>query len=138
MTDDVVRLILNRVAVIAIVGASANAERPSSRVTAFLQDKGYRCIPVNPGLAGSQLAGETVYADLRAIPFAVDMVDIFRDSRAAGPITDDAIAIGAKVVWMQLNVINDDAAARARAAGLQVVMDRCPKIEFVRLGCRRD
>lgn len=131
--DGFLREILKQVRTIAVVGASSNWNRPSYFVAKYLQDKGYRVIPVNPGLAGQQLLGETVYADLKSIPEPVDMVDIFRNSAAAGPIADDAIAIGAKVVWMQLSVRNDEAAQRAQAAGLKVVMDRCPKIEFGRL-----
>ena len=119
---------------IAVVGFSNNPSRPSHYVAAYLQDRGYRIVPVNPGLEGQEILGETVYKDLASIPFPVDMVDIFRNSDAAGPVTDEAIAIGAKVVWMQLDVINDEAARRAEAAGLSVVMDRCPKIE---LGRRR-
>jgi len=133
-SDDLLRQVLRGVRTIAVVGASANWNRPSYIVSRYLQEKGYRVIPVNPGLAGQQLLGETVYADLSAIPEPVDMVDIFRNSEAAGPITDQAVQIGAKVVWMQLSVRNDEAAARAQAAGLIVVMDRCPKIEFGRLG----
>lgn len=133
-SDDLLRQVLRGVRTIAVVGASANWNRPSFIVSRYLQEKGYRVIPVNPGLAGQQLLGETVYADLAAIPEPVDMVDIFRNSEAAGPITDQAVQIGAKVVWMQLSVRNDEAAARAEAAGLTVVMDRCPKIEFGRLG----
>ena len=132
--DATLRDILHGVTVIAVVGASSNWNRPSYIVFKYLQEKGYRCIPVNPGLAGQELLGETVYPDLSSIPFAVDMVDIFRNSEAAGAIADEAVAIGAKVVWMQLGVRNDAAAVRAQAAGLKVVMDRCPKIEFGRLG----
>jgi O-acetylhomoserine (thiol)-lyase len=100
----------------------------------YLQGKGYRVIPVNPTAAGQELQGEQVYASLRDIPDKIDMVDIFRASEAVPPIVEDAIAIGAKVVWMQLGVRNDEAAARAEAAGLDVIMNRCPKIEFGRLG----
>ena len=132
--DALIRGILQRTRIIAVVGASANWNRPSTFVLKYMQGKGYRCIPVNPGLAGQQLAGETVYASLRAIPFPIDLVDIFRASEHVGPIVDDAIAIGAKVVWMQFGVRNDAAAATAEAAGLTVVMDRCVKIEFGRLG----
>jgi len=133
-SDDTLRAILASVRTIAVVGASANPERPSYEVMAFLQRHGYRCWPVNPGLAGQTLLGETVYPDLAALPAPVDMVDIFRHSAAAGAISDAAVAIGAKVVWMQLGVRDDAAAARAAAAGLTVVMDRCPKIELARLG----
>ncbi len=140
MTDDLVysdaylRQILSRTRVIAMVGASANWNRPSYFVMKYLQGKGYRVIPVNPGLAGQELLGETVYADLASIPEKVDLVQVFRRSDQAGPIADAAIAIGAKTLWMQLGVRNDEAAARAKAAGLDVVMNRCPKIEYGRLG----
>jgi O-acetylhomoserine (thiol)-lyase len=100
----------------------------------YLQGKGYRVIPVNPGIAGQELLGERVYASLRDIPDKIDMVDVFRASDAVGPIMDDAIAIGAEVVWMQLGVRNDEAAAKGDAAGIEVIMNRCPKIEFGRLG----
>jgi predicted CoA-binding protein len=116
---------------IAMVGASSNWNRPSYFVMKYLQQKGYRDIPVNPTSAGTEHLGERVYASLKDIP---DKVDIFRASGQVGPVVDDAIAIGAKYVWMQLCVRNDAAAECAEAAGLEVIMNLCPKIEYGRLG----
>lgn len=133
-SGDEIAALLTGTKTIALVGASANTERDSNRVMNFLQRQGYRVIPVNPGLAGQKLMGETVVAQLADFEEPIDMVEIFRKSEAAGPVVDEAIAAGAKAVWMQLGVINPEAAARAEAAGLKVVMNRCPKIEIPRLG----
>jgi predicted CoA-binding protein len=133
-SDDEIRQILTSVKTIAVVGFSANASRPSHGVAAFLQRKGFRVIPVNPGLAGQIQLGETVYATLKDIPFPIDMVDVFRASDVVAEVIAEAIAIKAKVVWTQLEVVDEAAAAKGRAAGLQVVMDRCPAIEMPRLG----
>ncbi|HVB17117.1 MAG TPA: O-acetylhomoserine aminocarboxypropyltransferase [Stellaceae bacterium] len=137
-SDAQIRAILERVRTIALVGASSNWNRPSYFVMKYLQGKGYRVIPVNPGIAGQELLGERVYASLRDIPpdiaEGIDMVDMFRPSTEAPQVVDDAIAIGAPVVWMQLGIRNDAAAAKAEAAGIEVIMNRCPKIEFGRLG----
>jgi uncharacterized protein len=132
-TDSDIRDILTSVKTIAVVGWSPKPDRPSHGVAAFLKRRGYRVIPVNPGQAGQQALGETVVATL-AEAGPVDMVDIFRRSEEAGAVVDAAIAARAKVVWMQLGVIDEAAAARARAAGLRVVMNRCPAIEIPRLG----
>lgn len=134
-SPDYIRDILQSVKTIALVGASANEVRPSYFVMKYLLDKGYEVIPVNPGLAGQQILGQTVYAALKDIPKPIDMVDVFRNSEAAGPLTDEALALDPKprVLWMQLSVRNDEAAARAEAAGLKVVMNRCPKMEYGKL-----
>ena len=131
--DSYLRSILERTRVIAMVGASTNIRRPSYFAFKYLRERGYRVIPVNPPAAGTDLRGETVMADLESIDVPVDMVDVFRRSEEALAITESAIRIGAKTVWMQLGIRNDEAAARAEAAGLDVVMNRCPKIEYGRL-----
>lgn len=131
------RRILRECRTIAMVGASANWVRPSNFAMKYLQGKGYRVIPVNPKDAGEVIHGERVYARLADVPGPVQVVDVFRNSEAAGGITDEAIALadalGIKVVWMQLHVRNENAARRADAAGLEVIMDRCIKIEYGRL-----
>ncbi len=135
ITDDAeIKALLEGARTIALVGASDRPDRPSYRVMAMLQEHGYRVIPVNPQITGEHLHGEFVFRELAQIGEPIDIVDIFRRPIAAGEAVDEAIAVGAKVVWMQLGVINEDAAARAEAAGLQVVMDRCPAIEIPRLG----
>ena len=131
--DPYLREVLRGVKTIAMVGASANWNRPSYFAMKYLLDHGFRIYPVNPNAAGQKILGQTVFASLDALPEKVDMVDIFRSSEAAGPVTDEAIRHGARVVWMQLTVRNDEAARRAEAAGLKVVMNRCPKIEHSRL-----
>ena len=136
-SDDKLRRILGTVRTFAMVGASTHWRRPSYYAMKYLTGKGYRVIPVNPARAGEEILGETVYGSLAEVPCALDMVDIFRSSEEALAITEDTIAEkdakGIKVLWMQLTVRNDEAAARAEAAGLEVVMNRCPKIEFGRL-----
>jgi uncharacterized protein len=135
--DDDIRSLLETTRTIALVGASPNPERASHGVMAFLLSQGYRVIPVKPALGGQEILGQPVVDRLADVAEPIDLVDIFRNSEAAGDVVDEAIAIGARAVWMQLGVINDAAAARAEAAGLQVVMNRCPKIEFARLAIRR-
>jgi uncharacterized protein len=132
--DRYLRDILSSVRTIAVVGASPRRERASHGVMRYLQRHGYRTIPVNPNAVGDTISGETVYARLADVPEPIDMVDVFRRPEAAGAVVDDAIAAGAKVVWMQLGVRDDAAAARAEAHGLKVVMNRCPAIEIPRLG----
>jgi uncharacterized protein len=128
---DVPRDILASTHTWAVVGLSANPARDSYRIASLLRARGYRVVPVNPNLL--EWRGEPAYPDLSSIPFPVDVVDLFRRSDQVAPHVDEAIAIGAKVVWMQLGVIHEDAARRARAAGLDVVMNRCMKIEHARL-----
>jgi uncharacterized protein len=132
-SDAYLRGILGEVKTIAMVGASPHWNRPSYFAMKYLQGKGYRVVPVNPRAAGEIILGEKTYAELNEVPDRIDMVDVFRNSEAAGPIVDEAIAIGAKAVWMQIGVRNDAAARKAEAAGLKVVMNRCPKIEWSRL-----
>jgi predicted CoA-binding protein len=133
--NDYIAGILNSVKTVAVVGASANDVRPSFFVTKYMVDKGFTVFPVNPGQAGKEIAGRVAYARLSDIPEAIDMVDIFRASDAVPPIVEEALALDPlpKVIWMQLTVRDDKAAAKAEAAGVKVVMDRCPKIEYGRL-----
>lgn len=134
MEDSELLIILKEVKTIALVGASDNPERDSYIVMNFLLTQGYEVIPVNPKLAGQTLLGQQVFAELSDIPQSVDMVDVFRNSDAAYSIAEQAIAIGAKVLWLQIGVINPQAQALAQQAGLRTVMDLCPKIEIKRLG----
>lgn len=132
---DYIRAILRSVKTIALVGASANPVRPSYLVMSYLMEKGYSVIPINPGLAGQRLLGQDVFAHLADVPQTIDMVDIFRNAEAALAITQEALELQAKpkVIWMQLGVRNDEAAARAEAKGIKVVMNRCPKMEYGKL-----
>ena len=131
--EDIAELLTNA-RTIAVVGASDRPSRPSYGVMRFLQDQGYRVLPVNPQITGEHVLGEFVWRELSQIGLPIDIVDIFRRPEAAGDVVDQAIFVGAKAVWMQIGVINQEAAARAEEAGLQVVMDRCPAIEIRRLG----
>lgn len=132
-SDDYIRGILSGVRTIAMVGASANWNRPSYFAMKYLQQKGFRVIPVNPTAAGKTILGERVYASLDEIGERVDMVDVFRPAAEAPAIAEQAIRIGARVLWLQLGIRSDEAARAAEAAGLKVVMNRCPKIEYARL-----
>ena len=132
--DADIRELLEGARTIAMVGASDRPDRPSYGVMAFLQRHGYRVIPVNPQITGEHVHGEFVFRDLHQLGDPIDIGDIFRRPQAAGDAVDEAIAVGAKAVWMQLGVVNHEAAARAEAAGLKVVMDRCPAIDIPRLG----
>lgn len=133
--DETVRSILKSVRTIAIVGASDQPARPSFIVAKYLGERGFDVIPVNPKLAGQTVLGRQAYGRLADVPVAIDMVEIFRNSEAAGPVTDEALALDPlpKVIWMQLSVRNDEAAERAEARGVTVIMNRCPKIEYGRL-----
>jgi len=133
IVDDIagLRRILSRSRTLAVVGLSAQWYRPSYFAAKYMQDHGYRIVQVNPRYA--EVLGQKCYPDLRAIPDPIDIVDCFRKSSDIGPIADDAIAIGARVLWMQLGVVNEEAAQRASAAGLDVVMNRCVKIEHARI-----
>ncbi len=136
-SDTLLRHVLSTVRTIALVGASGDWKRPSFFAMKYLQRRGYRVIPVNPGRAGSEILGETVYASLADIPGDIDMVDVFRASEAALGVAEETVALkdekNIKVLWLQLGVRNDAAAELAEGAGLKVIMDRCPKIEFARL-----
>ncbi|SFT89368.1 hypothetical protein SAMN05444141_104194 [Pseudovibrio denitrificans] len=134
-SDDYIQNILESTKTIALVGASNKPERASFRVLGYLLEQGYTVYPINPGQAGTEIAGAKVYASLNDLPEAVDMIDVFRNSEAAGGVIDEAIALPTppKAIWLQLGVRNDDAAARAEEKGIKVVMDRCPKIEIPRL-----
>jgi predicted CoA-binding protein len=131
--DDIAELLANA-RTIAVVGASDRPDRPSYGVMKALQDHGYRVIPVNPQITGEHVLGEFVWRELGQVGVPIDIVDIFRRPEAAGEAVDEAIAVGAKAVWLQLGIVNEAAAARAEAAGLKVVMDRCAKIDVARLG----
>ncbi|AIN16772.1 MULTISPECIES: CoA-binding protein [Yersinia] len=138
MHDKDIADILQQVKTIALVGASDNPARPSYGVMAYLLQQGYQVTPVSPKLAGKTLLGQPVYAELADIPYPIDMVDVFRNTEAAYGVAQEAIAIGAKVLWLQIGVINELAATLAADAGLKVVMDRCPKIEIPRLGLEKE
>jgi predicted CoA-binding protein len=134
--DEDIKELLANARTIAMVGASDRPDRASNRVMKFLREQGYRVIPVNPQITGEHIHGEYVWRELAQIGEPIDIVDVFRRPQAAGDAVDAAIAVGAKAVWMQIGVINEEAALRAEAAGLKVVMDRCPKIEIPRLNIK--
>lgn len=137
MNDQTIRDVLTRTQRIALVGASDRPERPSFGVMKYLLDQGYDVIPVSPKLAGKTLLGQQAYATLAEVPGEIDMVDVFRNAEAAWGVAQEAIAAGAKTLWLQLGVINEQAAVLAQDAGMTVIMDRCPKIEIPRLGITR-
>ena len=132
--DETIRRVLDETKTVALVGASPCGEKRASwRVMRFLQQRGYKVYPVNPDAVGQEIHGKTVLASLHDVPEAIDLVDIFRRSSQVAPVVYDAIAVGAKFIWMQLDVIDEEAAAKAEAAGIAVIMDRCPAIELPRL-----
>ena len=132
-SDEAIAQLLVQAKRIALVGASAKPERPSHRVMQFLLDEGYEVFPINPGLAGQKLLGQTVYASLAALPTRVDMADIFRDAASLPEVTQEAVDAGIPAIWTQLGVVHSEAERTAVDAGLQVVVDRCPAIEIPRL-----
>ena len=132
-SDEAIAQLLEQVKRIALVGASAKPERPSHRVMQFLLDEGYEVLPINPGLAGQNLLGQTVYASLADLPTSVDMADIFRDAESLPGVTQDVVAAGIPAMWTQLGVVHSQAEQTAIGAGLQLVVDRCPAIEIPRL-----
>lgn len=136
-SDEEIADLLRNARTIAVIGASDRPDRPSYGVMKFLQQWGYRVLPVNPQITGEHVLGEFVWRELAQIGVPIDIVDIFRRPEAAAEAVEQAIFVGAKAVWMQLGVINEEAAARAESAGLKVVMDRCPHIEIIRLGLPR-
>ncbi len=133
-SDDTIRTLLTEARVIALVGISDSPLRPSNQVMAALQDHGYRVYPVNPRITGEHVHGEFVWRELAQIGEPIDIIDVFRRAEEVDEVVDQAIAVGAKAVWLQLGIVNEAAAARAEAAGLTVVVDRCTKVELARLG----
>ncbi len=133
-SDDTIRTLLTEARVIALVGISDSPLRPSNQVMAALQDHGYRVYPVNPRITGEHVHGEFVWRELAQIGEPIDIIDVFRRAEEVDAVVDQAIAVGAKAVWLQLGIVNEAAAARAEAAGLTVVVDRCTKVELARLG----
>ncbi len=138
LSDETIRDILLNVRTIAVVGASPNPARPSNEILQFLTNEGFETWPVNPGHAGALIHGRLVSARLADVPAKIDMVDVFRNSKAAAGVVDDALALDPlpRVIWMQIGVVNEAAAQKARAKGVTVVMNRCPQVEMARLGIR--